>query len=53
MAKVLVTGLEVETLSYGRIGELGAADLLETDLDLVRTWRSFLEAPERVLRHPG
>ena len=36
MAKVLVTGLEVETLSYGRIGELGVADLLQTDLDLVR-----------------
>jgi hypothetical protein len=36
VAKVLVTGLEVETLSYGRIGELGAADLLQTDLDLVR-----------------
>ena len=36
VAKVLVTGLEVETLSYGRIGELGAADLLGTDLDLVR-----------------
>ena len=36
VAKVLVAGLEVETLSYGRIGELGAADLLATDLDLVR-----------------
>ena len=36
VAKVLVTGLEVETLSYGRIGELGVADLLGTDLDLVR-----------------
>ena len=36
VAKVLVAGLEVETLSYGRIGELGAADLLGTDLDLVR-----------------
>ena len=32
VAKVLVTGLEVETMSYGRIGELGVADLLGTDL---------------------
>ncbi|WP_341853903.1 hypothetical protein [Brachybacterium sp. GPGPB12] len=23
------------------------------DLDLVRTWRGFLEAPERFLRHRG
>jgi len=36
VAKVLAAGLEVETLSYGRIGELGVADLLSTDLDLVR-----------------
>jgi ribosomal protein S12 methylthiotransferase accessory factor len=35
-AKTLVTGLEVETLSYGRIGELGAAKSLAQDLDLVR-----------------
>ena len=36
VAKVLVPGLEVETLSYGRVGEIGARRLLETDLDLVR-----------------
>ena len=35
-AKVVVTGLEVETLSYGRIGELGVLDALAGDLDLVR-----------------
>ena len=35
-AKVVVTGLEVETLSYGRIGELGVVDALAADLDLVR-----------------
>jgi ribosomal protein S12 methylthiotransferase accessory factor len=36
VAKTIVTGLEVETLSYGRIGELGAAKSLTLDLDLVR-----------------
>ncbi len=35
-AKVLVTNLEVEILSYGRIGELGARTSLAEDLDLVR-----------------
>lgn len=35
-AKTLVPGLEVETLSYGRIGELGVRTALEADLDLVR-----------------
>lgn len=35
-AKVVVTGLEVETLSYGRIGELGVREALAGDLDLVR-----------------
>jgi ribosomal protein S12 methylthiotransferase accessory factor len=35
-AKVVVTGLEVETLSYGRIGEVGVRDALAGDLDLVR-----------------
>ena len=50
VAKVLVTGLEVETLSYGRIGELGAADLLETDLDLVRRGDGPSEShPDRVV----
>ncbi len=34
--KVVVTGLEVETLSYGRIGELGVRDALSGGLDLVR-----------------
>ncbi|MGI8457164.1 MAG: YcaO-like family protein [Propionibacteriaceae bacterium] len=36
VAKVIIPGLEVETMSYGRLGELGAGDLLSTDLDLVR-----------------
>ncbi len=36
VAKVVVPGLEVETLSYGRIGEINAGRLLESDLDLVR-----------------
>jgi YcaO-like protein with predicted kinase domain len=36
VAKVVVPGLEVETLSYGRVGEVNAGRLLETDLDLVR-----------------
>jgi hypothetical protein len=36
VAKVVVPGLEVETLSYGRIGEANARELLATDLDLVR-----------------
>ncbi len=35
-AKVLITNLEVEILSYGRIGELGARRSLDLDLDLVR-----------------
>ena len=35
-AKVVVTGLEVETLSYGRIGELGVLDAMAGDLGLVR-----------------
>ncbi|GAA2001006.1 YcaO-like family protein [Nakamurella flavida] len=34
--KVLVPGLEVETLSYGRIGEANARAALAADLDLVR-----------------
>ncbi|GAA3569762.1 hypothetical protein GCM10022197_27650 [Microlunatus spumicola] len=53
VAKVLVTGLEVETLSYGRIGELGAADLLGTDLDLVRRGDGPTERhPDRVVLTP-
>jgi ribosomal protein S12 methylthiotransferase accessory factor len=36
VAKVVVPGLEVETLSHGRVGEANARDLLGTDLDLVR-----------------
>ncbi len=36
VAKVLVTNLEVEILSYGRIGELGVRASLEGDLGLVR-----------------
>ena len=34
-AKVLVTGLEVETISHGRIGEVGSRTALEHDLGLV------------------
>ena len=34
--KVVVTGLEVEIMSYGRIGELGVRDSLAGDLDLAR-----------------
>ncbi|MCY1136555.1 YcaO-like family protein [Actinoplanes sp. Pm04-4] len=34
--KVVVAGLEVETLSYGRIGELGVREALAGDLGLVR-----------------
>ncbi len=34
-AKVIVPGLEVETMSYGRIGHRGVAKLLERDLGLV------------------
>ena len=39
-AKVLVPGLEVETLSYGRIGEHGVRAALAADLDLVRVQSS-------------
>jgi len=50
VAKVLATGLEVETLSYGRIGELGVADLLATDLGLVRLGDGPTEShPARVV----
>ncbi|MBA8792557.1 ribosomal protein S12 methylthiotransferase accessory factor [Friedmanniella endophytica] len=35
-AKTMITGAEVETLSYGRIGEDNARVSLEGDLDLVR-----------------
>ncbi|MGK5683618.1 YcaO-like family protein [Actinoplanes sp. URMC 104] len=35
-AKVVVPGLEVEILSYGRIGEHGVRDALAGELDLVR-----------------
>lgn len=36
VVKAVVTGLEVEILSYGRIGELGVRESLAADLDLVR-----------------
>ncbi|SEQ04975.1 YcaO-like family protein [Microlunatus flavus] len=50
VAKVLATGLEVETMSYGRIGELGVADLLTTDLGLVRVGDGPTEGhPARVV----
>ena len=35
-AKALVPGLEVETMSYGRIGERGVREALELDLPFVR-----------------
>jgi YcaO-like protein with predicted kinase domain len=35
-AKVMITNVEVETLSYGRIGELGVRMSLDSDLGLVR-----------------
>jgi ribosomal protein S12 methylthiotransferase accessory factor len=35
-AKTIVPGLEVEVLSYGRLGELGVRALLDADLGLVR-----------------
>ena len=35
------------------LGEWGLRRSGYDDLELVRTWRSFLEAPERFLRHPG
>ena len=52
VAKVIIPGLEVETLSYGRIGEANAADLLSTDLDLVRVGASSASHPDRVLVTP-
>ena len=36
VAKTLVTELEVESMSYGRVGELGVAAMLAGDLGLVR-----------------
>lgn len=48
-AKVLVTNLEVEILSYGRIGELGSRRSLADDLDLVRIQDGPSEThPDRV-----
>ena len=35
VAKTIVVGLEVETLSYGRIGELNTRELIEADLGVV------------------
>ncbi|WP_157677063.1 YcaO-like family protein [Auraticoccus monumenti] len=53
VAKTVVTGLEAETLSYGRVGELGARRLLATDLDLVRRQPSGTERhSERVVLTP-
>ncbi|GAA1437289.1 YcaO-related McrA-glycine thioamidation protein [Microlunatus lacustris] len=53
VAKVVVPGLEVETLSYGRVGEVNAARLLATDLDLVRRQDGPSGThPDRVLLTP-
>jgi YcaO-like protein with predicted kinase domain len=53
VAKVVVPGLEVETLSYGRVGEVNATRLLATDLDLVRRQDGPSEThPDRVLLTP-
>ena len=35
------------------VGEWGLRSTGYDDLALVRTWRSFLDAPQRFLRHPG
>ncbi|SDS73114.1 ribosomal protein S12 methylthiotransferase accessory factor [Friedmanniella luteola] len=54
VAKVLVPGLEVETLSYGRVGEVNACRLLEADLDLVRRQDGpSASHPDRVLLTPA
>jgi ribosomal protein S12 methylthiotransferase accessory factor len=53
VAKVVVPGLEVETLSYGRIGEANSRDLLGTDLDLVRLQdRASVTHPDRIVLTP-
>jgi len=53
VAKVVVPGLEVETLSYGRVGEVNAGRLLATDLDLVRRQDGPSSThPDRVLLTP-
>lgn len=54
VAKVLVPGLEVETLSYGRVGEANARELLSSDLDLVRVQDRPSEThPDRVRLTPA
>lgn len=54
VAKVVVPGLEVETLSYGRIGEANCRDLLGTDLDLVRRGSGpTVTHPDRVVLTPA
>jgi YcaO-like protein with predicted kinase domain len=53
VAKVVVPGLEVETLSYGRVGEVNARRLLGTALDLVRRQDAPSGThPDRVLLTP-
>ncbi len=52
VAKVIIPGLEVETMSYGRIGELGVRDLLTTDLDLVRVGAAADSHRDRVVLTP-
>jgi ribosomal protein S12 methylthiotransferase accessory factor len=50
VAKTVVPGLEVETLSYGRIGEFGVRSALAADLDLVRVQDGPSEShPDRVV----
>ena len=44
VAKTVVAGLDVETLSYGRIGELGVRTALEAELDLVRVQPAATES---------
>ncbi|WAJ27507.1 YcaO-like family protein [Antarcticirhabdus aurantiaca] len=59
VAKVIVPGLEVETMSYNRIGERGARKLLEMGSDLVRfgeeskTLRPVRLTPEAIERFGG
>lgn len=50
VAKTIVVGMEVETLSYGRIGERNARELIEADLGLVRVGEAAPPShPDRIV----
>ena len=50
VAKTIVVGLEVETLSYGRIGELNTRELIEADLGLVHMGEAATPThPDRIV----